>query len=183
MVATSQSQAHLDSIILAALRSPSIHNYSQIAEHPKVKSLPETGISRRLLCIFSFGTIEDLRSSGITVSEELVAKLQKLTILTVAAKNSVIPYLQLDMLHLSNRELEDMVIDMIYADMIVAKIDSNNREIHVQSAISRDLLPSDFDRMVLVLGDWLETVQNTIREVDSLVGGVSKINSEVIDPK
>lgn len=50
------------------------------------------------------------------------------------------------------RELEDMIIDCIYADLIVGKLDQKRLILEVQHAVARDIGPND----IALIGDRLD---------------------------
>ena len=52
------------------------------------------------------------------------------------------------------RELEDLIIDCIYNDLISGKLDQKNKVLQVEYTYGRDVRESDIDNMVFKLEDW-----------------------------
>lgn len=79
------------------------------------------------------------------LTENQIKKLRKLTILELASKNKTLFYEDLYReLNLKNEiDLEEIVIEMIYQDLLVCKIDQRNREIKVSSCKGRDIKPGE----------------------------------------
>lgn len=67
-----------------------------------------------------------------------------------------IPYSKLlQELDLKNlRELEDIIIDVIYADIVRGKLDQKNSRLEVDYTVGRDIKPADVDTIIQVLQDW-----------------------------
>lgn len=75
------------------------------------------------------------------LTENQTKKLRKLTILEMASKNKTLFYDDLfKALNLHDeRDLEEIIIDMIYRDLIVCKINQMKREIKVSACKGRDM--------------------------------------------
>lgn len=54
----------------------------------------------------------------------------------------------------SARELEDIVISGIYADILQASLDPHNQYVHITHTIGRDLQPGELQQLVDVLRRW-----------------------------
>ncbi len=67
-----------------------------------------------------------------------------------------LPYKQLlaDLDIANVRELEDMIIECMYADLIVGKLDQKRLVLEVQHAVARDIGPSDIRIIADRLDDW-----------------------------
>lgn len=52
------------------------------------------------------------------------------------------------------RELEDLIIDVIYADIVRGKLDQKNNRLEVDYTIGRDIKPTDIDIIIQVLQEW-----------------------------
>jgi COP9 signalosome complex subunit 7 len=111
------------------------------------------------LTLFAYGTLSDYESERTRyISLSLLArrKLQLLTLASLAGHARILPYtillkeLQID----SVRELEDLIIDGIYAQVIRGKLDQLNNRLNVEYAIARDVNSIAFNRMEEVLDKW-----------------------------
>lgn len=54
----------------------------------------------------------------------------------------------------SIRELEDLIIDCMYAGLISGKMDQVNRRLRIEGAMGRDLAPGDVESMLGQLEKW-----------------------------
>lgn len=52
------------------------------------------------------------------------------------------------------RELEDLIIEVVYADIIRGKLDQKNNQLEVDYAIGRDIGLQDVNAMASVLQEW-----------------------------
>ena len=79
-----------------------------------------------------------------------------ISIVDRASQNKILEYGQLmkylDIQEL--RELEDLIIDCIYNDLISGKLDQKNKVLQVEYTYGRDVRESDIDNMVFKLEDW-----------------------------
>jgi COP9 signalosome complex subunit 7 len=65
------------------------------------------------------------------------------------------------------RELEDLILDCIYNELVSGKLDQLNQQFHVVYTFGRDLRESDINFMLKKLEDWdrqLETAQHIIED-------------------
>ena len=75
------------------------------------------------------------------LTENQMKKLRKLTILDLASKNKSLFYDDLFReLGLKNEiDLEELIIEMIYQDLLVCLIDQRNKEVKITSCKGRDI--------------------------------------------
>ena len=109
--------------------------------------------------LFAYGTLSDYetqRSKFIVLSTLARRKLQLLTLASLAVLARILPYeLLLKQLHIESiRELEDLIIDGIYAQVIRGKLDQLNSRLTVEYAVARDVNAAALDRMEDVLEKW-----------------------------
>ena len=52
------------------------------------------------------------------------------------------------------RELEDLIIEAIYQDVIKGKLDQKRKQLEIEYTMGRDLRPGQIDKMLEVLGAW-----------------------------
>jgi len=58
-------------------------------------------------------------------------------------------------LDISNvRELEDLIIDAIYLDLLKGKLDQKEEQLEVSYTMGRDLEPGKLDQILAALKDW-----------------------------
>lgn len=79
-----------------------------------------------------------------------------ISIADMAHKTKIIGYQdlmrQLDIQDL--RELEDLMIDCIYNELLSGKLDQMNQQFHALNTFGRDPRPSDIDSMIGKLEAW-----------------------------
>jgi COP9 signalosome complex subunit 7 len=83
-------------------------------------------------------------------------KLRHLSIVSLANKSRIIPYKTLcEQLDIKNtRELEDLIIEAFYADIIKGKLDQLNNQLEIDFAIGRDVTDKQIDDILNVLENW-----------------------------
>ena len=83
-------------------------------------------------------------------------KLRHLSIITLAGKGRTIPYNVLcQELDIDNvRELEDLIIEAFYSDIIKGKLDQLNNQLEVDFAIGRDVTDEQVDEILRTLDNW-----------------------------
>ena len=52
------------------------------------------------------------------------------------------------------RELEDLIIDGIYLDVIRGKLDQTKQQFEVEFALGRNLEPAKVESLLLILKEW-----------------------------
>ena len=109
--------------------------------------------------LFAYGTLSDYESQRdryIVLSDAARRKLQLLTLASLATHSRILPYpLLLEQLRIESvRELEDLIIDGIYAQVIRGKLDQLNSRLTIEYAIARDVNAAALDRMEDVLDKW-----------------------------
>jgi len=68
----------------------------------------------------------------------------------------ILPYADLlQALDISNvRELEDLIIDAIYLDLLQGKLDQKEEQLEVSYTTGRDLEPGKLEQVLAALQDW-----------------------------
>jgi COP9 signalosome complex subunit 7 len=83
-------------------------------------------------------------------------KLRHLSIISLASKCRTISYKTLSLqLGIENiRELEDLIIEAFYAEIIKGKLDQLNSQLEIDFAIGRDVTDEQVDEILNVLDNW-----------------------------
>lgn len=107
----------------------------------------------RLICLFEF---KAKKSHLPNLSANAIMKLRHLSIISLASKCRTIPYTTLSQqLEVKNiRELEDLIIEAFYADIIKGKLDQLNNQLEIDFAIGRDVTDEQVDDILNVLDNW-----------------------------
>jgi COP9 signalosome complex subunit 7 len=62
----------------------------------------------------------------------------------------------------SIRELEDLIIDAIYLDILRGKLDQKEQQLEVEYTMGRDLEPGRIEKILAALKDWYVTISPLI---------------------
>ncbi len=83
-------------------------------------------------------------------------KLRHLSIISLASKCRTISYETLsEKLNVKNiRELEDLIIEAFYANVIKGKLDQLNNQLEIDFSIGRDVTDDQVDEILNVLDNW-----------------------------
>jgi len=180
LLAKSAKGAAAVELIKQVLEAPGVYVFGELLDMPNIKDL-QTGqfaSHYNLLSLFAYGTCSDYRSNkeqlpSLTVGQ--LNKLRQLTIVSMATKNKCLPYTQLlTELEVANvRALEDLIIEVIYADVIRGKLDQKKQQLEVDYAIGRDIRSEFIPQMVHVLREWcvgcealLDTIELQVKKAN-----------------
>ncbi|KAF9913790.1 COP9 signalosome complex subunit 7a [Lobosporangium transversale] len=162
-------------LIKDALAAPGVMVFGELLDMPNVvdlKANPEHSRYYRLLEIFSFGTFQDYQQNKDSlpeISDTQRTKLQQLSIVTLSERTRAIPYKDLlEYLEIDNvRQLEDLIMDAIYQNVINANLDQKLKLVEVHSAMGRDLRPGQAQVMLKVLEDWTKTSEALLKALSA----------------
>ncbi|XP_012269095.1 COP9 signalosome complex subunit 7b isoform X2 [Athalia rosae] len=149
-------------LIKQAVEAPGVNVFGELLDMPNIKEL-ETGPYAEYwntLNLFAYGTYKEYlenREKLFELSPTQKKKLQHLTIVTLATKSKCIPYsVLLEELDVKNvRDLEDLIIEAVYADIIHGKLDQKNSQLEVDYAgLGRDVRPGDTGAVAETLAAW-----------------------------
>ncbi|KND03258.1 uncharacterized protein SPPG_02310 [Spizellomyces punctatus DAOM BR117] len=172
-------------LIQDALSAPGVYVFSELLEMPTVQELsqnPEQEPYVNLLRLFAYGTYQDYRANAASLpplNDAQLKKLKHLSIVTLSGDNRTLNYdLLLQYLDIPNvRELEDLIIDAIYQDLIRGKLDQQKKCLDVEYAMGRDLRPGQADRILVVLGAWARTSETILTNIDEKIGHITQWNA------
>ncbi|KAJ3095432.1 COP9 signalosome complex subunit 7a [Phlyctochytrium planicorne] len=161
-------------LIQDVLNAPGIFVFAELLEAPNVKELsqnPQHKPHHDLLSLFAFGTYEDykLNSNTLpTLTPTQLKKLKQLTIVTLASSERILFYEKLlQYLDISNvRELEDLVIDAIYQEIIRGKLDQKRGCIEIESSMGRDLKPGQAGLVLQTLQNWSQVTEGLLKAIE-----------------
>ncbi|XP_031575460.1 COP9 signalosome complex subunit 7b-like [Actinia tenebrosa] len=176
LLAKSARGAGLTALINQVIEAPGVHVFGELLEMSNVQELSKTEDAPywQLLNIFAFGTYSDYKANISTLPELSPIqqkKLRHLTIVSLSAKSKFIPYqLLLEELDISNlRELEDLIIEAIYADIIHGKLDQKNKQVEVEYALGRDIKPETVSKIADILQEWCDSCDSVLSSIDKQI--------------
>lgn len=163
-------------LIRQALETPGIYVFGELLEMPNIKELASGPHSSyyNLLNLFAYGTYNDYKAKKNdlpALSQAQLHKLRHLTIISLATKNKRLSYgVLLSELDVKNlRELEDLIIDAVYADIIRGKLDQKHQQLEVDFAIGRDIRPEHIQEISSVLGSWCSGCEMLVQNLEEQV--------------
>ncbi|XP_065842422.1 COP9 signalosome complex subunit 7b-like isoform X2 [Oscarella lobularis] len=185
LLAKSARGAAVVALIEQALESPLLFVYGDLLEMPSVLELrgSENAKYFDLLQLFAYGTLADYRKNQLqlpTLTPLQLNKLKQLTLISLAGQSKTISYeVLLTELEISSlRELEDLIIEAIYADIIRGKLDQKNSQLEVDFAIGRDIKENEVGDLVSVLQQWSDGCENVLATIEDQVRKANKAMEE-----
>ncbi|XP_066145622.1 COP9 signalosome complex subunit 7b isoform X1 [Euwallacea fornicatus] len=175
ILAKSAKGAACTELVKQALDAPGVYVFGELLDNANILELADTHtIYFNTLNLFAYGTYKDYLANWqefIELSPAQTKKLQHLTIVTLATKSKCIAYeLLLQELGIKNvRDLEDLIIEAIYADIIHGKLDQKNSQLEVDYAIGRDIRPEDINVIVNCLQDWCQACGKVLGCVEAQI--------------
>jgi COP9 signalosome complex subunit 7 len=159
-------------VIQQALQSPATFVFGELLDLPNIKALAE-GENKPwydTLALFAYGTFADYKASPQSfgdLSPLLQKKLKQLSIVSLASSQKSLPYsLLLAQLDIGNvRELEDLVIESIYAGIIKGKLDQKEQRFQVDWTMGRDIRPGQLQEMLKILNLWCDKSETLMGEI------------------
>ncbi|TFY71403.1 hypothetical protein EVG20_g1619 [Dentipellis fragilis] len=134
---------------------------ARVAKYPGGTSQVEVtyGISGRCQSLFAYRTYQDYlqhRDALPQLSPTQITKLKHLSLVSFAMERRILPYSDLlQALQISTiRELEDLIIDAIYLDILRGKLDQKEQQFEVEYTMGRDLEPDKIGAVLRSLEDW-----------------------------
>ncbi|KFZ59802.1 COP9 signalosome complex subunit 7b [Podiceps cristatus] len=186
LLAKGTSGSALTALINQVLEAPGVYVFGELLELTNVQELAEGSNAAyfQLLNLFAYGTYPDyvvLNLVFLTLTAnkdnlpELTAtqknKLKHLTIVSLASRMKCIPYSvllkDLDMRNL--RELEDLIIEAVYTDIIQGKLDQRNQVLEVDFCIGRDIQKKDISNIVKTLQEWCDGCEAVLLGIEQQV--------------
>ncbi|XP_001600374.2 COP9 signalosome complex subunit 7b isoform X1 [Nasonia vitripennis] len=179
---TAKGAAALE-LIKQAVETPGVHVFGELLDMPNIKELENSPHAEywNTLNLFAYGTYKEYlanKSQLLDLTPVQKKKLQHLTIVTLATKSRCIPYsILLEELDIKNvRDLEDLIIEAIYADIIHGKLDQKNSQLEVDyTGLGRDVRPGDAGAVAETLAEWGQACSDILNCIEQQV---NKANSE-----
>ncbi|KAJ3055974.1 hypothetical protein HK097_008583 [Rhizophlyctis rosea] len=161
-------------LIQDALSAPGVFVFSELLETPSVQELRGTANepSLILLELFAYGSYQEYKERSANLpplNEAQTKKLKHLSMVTMSGANRTLKYDALQhYLDIPNvRELEDLIIDAIYQDVIKGKLDQKRKALEVEYAMGRDLKPGESECILQTLSEWSKTSQRILDAIDA----------------
>ncbi|KAJ1527723.1 hypothetical protein ONE63_007682 [Megalurothrips usitatus] len=163
-------------LVKQVLEAPGVHVFAELLDTDSIKELANGphSVYYELLRIFAYGTYREymqLKDRLPEITPGMKKKLQHLTIVSLATKMKCIPYsVLLQELDMKNvRDLEDLIIEAIYSDIIHGKLDQRNSQLELDYAIGRDVQPGDLAKISATLQAWCDACEAVLVCVESQI--------------
>ncbi|KAL0058623.1 hypothetical protein AAF712_014694 [Marasmius tenuissimus] len=174
-------------LIQDATSAPGVFVFGELLQLPNVQELGKNQEQEKhlsLLQLFAYKTYGDYlkhQDQLPPLNPAQVTKLKHLSIVTLAADKRILPYSEL-MTALQTptiRELEDLIIDAIYLDILRGKLDQKEEQLEVEYTMGRDIEPEKLGDLLAALKDWCTTAA----VLQTLDEKVASINTEANSAK
>ncbi|KAJ3122852.1 hypothetical protein HK098_002428 [Nowakowskiella sp. JEL0407] len=185
LLAKNARGAAASKLIQDATSAPGVYVFAELLELPSIQDLknnPQYLPIFTLLEIFAYGTYLDYKQNSSTLpplNPNQLHKLKCLTIVSLSGESRILQYDHLlQQLDIPNvRELEDLIIDAIYQDIIKGKLDQKKKCLDVEYAMGRDVKEEDYGKLLDILDKWSNTSSTIISLLDSKI---SQVQNETV---
>ncbi|KAH0838702.1 hypothetical protein J3R83DRAFT_7030 [Lanmaoa asiatica] len=176
LISKSAKGAAAAKLIQDATAAPGVFVFAELLELPNIQE------ARLVVASPFFGKHKD---SLPPLSPAQITKLKYLTIVTLATERHVgpspryafvfaktalqiLPYsLLLQELQVASiRELEDLIIDAIYLDILRGKLDQKEQQLEIEYTMGRDIEPGKLEGLLEALQNWATTTAIVLSELD-----------------
>ncbi len=167
-------------LIQETIDTPGLYTFSSLLDTPSVNALSNLDTPKHfqkfynLLELFAYGTYSQWSKNKANypdLTSNSTTKLRHLSIISLASGCRTISYSVLcESLGIENiRQLEDLIIEAFYANIVKGKLDQANNQLEVDFTIGRDLTETDVDKMLTSLGSWCENCDVAMRTIEEQI--------------
>lgn len=164
-------------LITQVTESPNIFTFGELLNVDGIKQLEGIEAHQKewkLLQLFTFGVYTDYIEHADTfppLNESQIKKLRLLTIASLASNSKHVPYSLLkEKLGLENlREVEDLIIEAVYAHIIKGKLNQKEQRLEVDFVIGRDIQPQMVDNIIDILSSWREKCESAMSSLEAQI--------------
>lgn len=178
LLAKSAQGRACEALVKQALEHSAVFVFGELLDCPNVQAL-EGGSEEgppllELLQIFAYGTCPDYAARRTALPELSAAqrrKLQLLTIVSMATRQKILKFseLQVALEVPSSRDVEDIIIEAMYQDLVIGKMDQESQCLVVESCACRDCRDEDVDFIIETLSTWQDTAGKMLQGLDGMV--------------
>ncbi|KAI0085712.1 hypothetical protein BDY19DRAFT_896219 [Irpex rosettiformis] len=165
-------------LVQDATSAPGVFVFAELLELPNIQELTSSEQHApyfSLLQLFAYKTYTDYlryKDSLPALNQAQITKLKHLTLVSLAMEKRILPYSQLsEILQISSiRELEDLIIDAIYLEVIRGKLDQREQQFKVEYTMGRDIEPGKVESILVALQHWASTTSSVLSTLDQKLG-------------
>ncbi|KAG8683936.1 hypothetical protein FRC09_015717 [Ceratobasidium sp. 395] len=156
-------------------------NIQEVTIHGSLAGNEQHASWLELLKLFSYKTWADykqLSGSLPQLNPAQSTKLKQLSIVSLAEQSRILSYSDL-LTYLdiaSVRQLEDLIIDAMYQDVLKGKLDQKEGRLEIEYTIGRDLEPgrASLEQLLAKLQDWSNRTSTVIQSLDLQIQEIEK---------
>jgi len=173
-------------LIENAASAPGVFVFAELLEHPNVKELtsnPQYAPHVEMLRLFSYGTYSDYKAhqeSYPQLNAAQLTKLKYLSLVTLGSERRILPYADLkNYLEISTtRELEDLIIDGMYQDVLRGRLDQKEQQLELEYTMGRDLRPGQLEALLASLRSWSDQTAQAMASLETHISAISSSHSQ-----
>jgi len=185
LISKSAKGAAAVKLIQDAISAQGVYFFAELLDTPSIKDLANNEQHRpyyTLLEVFTYKTYQDYlkQKPGLPeLSATQITKLKHLSLLSYAMQQRVLPYsyLQANLDIPTIRQLEDLIIEAIYLDIIRGRLDQKEQQFEVEYTIGRDVPHEDIGGILTALEHWSSTTSTLIQTLDAKLVSLSEHNA------
>jgi len=175
LISKSAKGAAAAKLILDATSAPGVFVFGELLDTPSIQELLQNeqyGGHYRLLQLFAYGSYEDYlreKEAFPPLNGAQITKLKHLSLVSLAMERRILPYESLlaSLQMPTIRDLEDLIIDAIYLDVIRGKLDQKDQQFEVEYTMGRDLAPGNIEGVLAALQAWADTTSSVLSTLDA----------------
>ncbi|KAI0078495.1 hypothetical protein K474DRAFT_1660308 [Panus rudis PR-1116 ss-1] len=164
-------------LIQDATSAPGVFVFAELLEQPSIQELAgheQHGKYYNLLELFAYKTFADYlqhKDSLPPLNPMQITKLKHLSLVSLAMESRILPYAKLlEVLQMNTiRDLEDLIIDAIYQDLIRGKLDQKEKQFDVEYTMGRDVEPGKIENLLAALQNWASLTTAILSTLDQKV--------------
>jgi len=168
-------------LIQDATSAPGVFVFAELLELPNIQELAKSethGAFYSLLQLFSYRTFPDYiqhKDSLPPLNQAQITKLKHLSIVSFAMDRRILPYADLlQALQMPTiRDLEDLIIDAIYLDILRGKLDQKEQQLEVEYTMGRDIEPGKMEDLLAALKNWASTTSAVLTSLDDQLASLA----------
>ncbi|KAI6153004.1 hypothetical protein BKA82DRAFT_4085097 [Pisolithus tinctorius] len=150
-------------LIQDATAAPGVFVFAELLDMPNIQERTIRALYS-LLQLFSYRTYRyylENKNSFPPLNAAQITKLKYLSIVSLATERRILPYsLLLEELQMPTiRELEDLIIDAIYLDILRTTLE-------IEYTMGRDLEPGQLEKVLAALQNWASTTACVLEALD-----------------
>ncbi|OJA07729.1 hypothetical protein AZE42_06106 [Rhizopogon vesiculosus] len=187
LISKSAKGAAAAKLVQDATSAPGVFVFAELLELPNIQELANNEQHApffSLLQLFSYRTYKDYlenKDSLPQLNQAQIIKLKHLSIVSLAANRRILPYsLLLQELQMPTiRDLEDLIIDAIFLDILRGKLDQKEQQLEIEYTMGRDLEPGKAESVLAALKAWASTTASVLSALDTKLEQIASYSAAV----